>query len=313
MKERNRGKSPRGPIKAAGIREILVQQSGTTMVELVVSFLLLAIFLTTVTMVLSNAVLTYYNEQKLMNVYSVSDTVTKEIREDIRRMQGSGSFADGRERKGYVKLRDGAGKTVTAKTDRTMPDGSTKNVYHGESIEFLQANEKDGLLMEQMDAKGLASATWMVDTDGILKSDGDLSARITAGQLCARYYLKNGKEETDALRNLFMDRVYPASSIRDTYHGVPDGGSVLWDVEDRLPAELYQGLPITLEFDIESASEGGQEVVRGVLVTVKVYDMPESGDVADVTDPIYSRSSMIPLQNEVYYKAEDTTSFDTTY
>ncbi len=291
-------------------KSILRGQKGTTMVELVVSFLLLAIFLTCVTMVISNALTTYYREQRLMSIYSVADTVLKEARDDITRMQGSGMTADGRERKGYVKLRSGAaGSTVKSALASVDMHGQTVtgSIYVGDTIEFLQANETDGFIMEQIDSFG-SKGSAMIDKDGIKKQAADVEAAIPKNQLTARYYLPAGDEATTALKGMFMDQVLSSSSVKGNYSGATN---VLWDAEDRLPDGLYQGFPVSVSFAVETHTEGTDVIADRVTVFVKVYEKsPDDPD--NLGNAVYQKEGVINLQNTVFYKTDDTTYYDTT-
>lgn len=277
------------------------RNAGTTMVELIVSFALLAIFLTAVTMVISNALLTYYREQKQMSIYSVADTVLSEIREDVRTMQpsvypaggGSGAAASG-----YIKLRnDGV----------TAPWNPSVGEITGETIEFVKSKMQDGVILEQIDAKGCADNAVMVELredettheNKVFAIKEGMGTIMPAGRIIARYYLK-APEQTDSLRNYFMDIKHPDSVVAkdSTYTGIPDNTQVVWDAEDRLPAKLYQGLTVKTSFTIKP--EGADLVVPSVEVKVSLYD-PKDPDT-----PVYEKKGTIPLQNTVRYNLEKT-------
>ena len=77
------------------------KNSGVTMVELIVSFALLSIFLVAATMCISHAVIFYFSERQTMSSYSVADIVFSEIKNELRTMQSS-------DFNGYIKLREKA-------------------------------------------------------------------------------------------------------------------------------------------------------------------------------------------------------------
>ena len=91
------------------------------------SFLLLAIFLVAVTMVITNALKTYYGEQRNMSIFSVADSVTSELKEDISRMQASSLG-------GFVKVRG---------LDKATVPATAGNHAKGITLEFIKVNEKD--------------------------------------------------------------------------------------------------------------------------------------------------------------------------
>ncbi|MCR5339306.1 MAG: type II secretion system GspH family protein [Lachnospiraceae bacterium] len=283
------------------------RNAGTTMVELIVSFALLAIFLTAVTMVMSNALLTYYREQKQMSIYSVADTVLSEIREDIRTMQPSVYPADGGSSTpaaGYIKLRNGGASLQT----------TTNNEISGETIEFIKSNMQDGVVLEQIDAMGCGEKAVMVDlredeTTGenkLFVVKDQLNQIMPEGRITVRYYLK-APEQTDALKNYFMDIKHAKSVVtaEDNYANLSNNPQyVVWDVEDRLPAKLYQGLTVKTTFTVKPA--GDDLVVSSVGVRVSLFD-PE-----DPTKLVYEKEGTIPLQNTVFYNNDDTVYSEVT-
>ena len=268
------------------------------MVELIVSFALLAIFLTAVTMVISNALITYYNEQRLMGMFSVADTVFSEIKNDIRTMQpsvypeggNSGSGAGG-----FIKLRGGSGESLS---------GSNETTVTGETIEFVKANRQDGLILEQIDAKGCETGAALIemqgDEIGVLKENVNLT--IPAGGLTARYYLR-APEQNASLRNYFMDRKRSESNVpkKVSYSGIRNGTQLVWDAEDRLPTKLYQGLTVKTTFSVTPKETTGVGlVVSSVNIKVSLYEQD------DPTTPVYEKEGAVPLQNVVCYNNEKT-------
>ena len=63
------------------------------MVELIVSFALLGIFLIGASTIIAYSFREYYAKQRLMTAFTVADTVLAEIKNDIRTMQPSSSVA----------------------------------------------------------------------------------------------------------------------------------------------------------------------------------------------------------------------------
>ncbi len=274
------------------------KNAGTTMVELIVSFALLAIFLTAVTMVISNALITYYNEQRLMSMFSVADTVFSEIKNDIRTMQpsvyptgGSGGSGAG----GFIKLRGSSGESLP---------GANGTTVTGETIEFVKANRQDGLVLEQIDAKGCKDGAALIelkeDKINVLKKN--VNETIPAGGLTARYFLR-APERTNGLKNYFMDQKRTDSDVpnNNTYTEVANNAQLVWDAEDRLPTELYQGLTVKTTFSVKPVETSGVGlVVSSVDIKVSLYKQD------DLTTPVYEKEGAVPLQNVVCYNNEKT-------
>ena len=222
-----------------------------------------------------------------MSKFSVADTVLSELRKEIRTMQSS-------ELGGFLKIRNG-GASATA----------DEGTYTGDGIEFLRSNDKDGRILVQMDAAGCGSDTYMIDKEKILKSASVIAAEIPADQLTCRYYLQTSETE-DKYDGLFMDFMAEDTDLsKDTAFADAVGHPVVWDVENRLPATLYQGLPIRLLFSVKPYEDNGEQVVGAVDVTVQVLKEPVSDEVPD-PEVVYSKAGTIPLQNRVVYQSAKT-------
>lgn len=291
------------------------RNAGTTMVELIVSFALLAIFLSAVTMVISNSLLTYYREQKQMSIYSVADAVLSEIRNDIRTMQPSAYVkADGTtvSANGFVKLRNSG-----------TPDGDS--VYRGSTIEFMKSNENDGAILEQIDTAGCGPSTALIKSDEVIKKA--IGDTIPADQLTARFYMRISESKDkykgffgDTHRSYFCDiKASDSSMATDSVYGslnnysspasvggaggtYENNGTVVWGAENRLPDKLYQGFLVKTEFEIKPETDAaGNEVVTSVVVKVRLYE-----NSVEEENFIYEKEGVVPLQNIVYYKTDKT-------
>lgn len=274
---------------------IMRRNYGVTMVELIVTFALLAIFLAAATMCISHAIIFFFDEQQRMSSYTVADVVLSELKDEIRTMQASDEG-----RKGYVKLRKGA----------SGPDNDG-NIYTGTTIEYIASSINDGLNAVQIDVAGCDDYMIMVDkTDKELKFRAD-KADIKSDYLTMRYYEKT-KETNNTYDGLCMDRI-----INGTYAaGLADfstkvNSDVVWHASEKLPKELYQNHTIDLQFSVKPRNdEAGNLVVDYVDVTVFVKSLKDDG----TSETVYQKERRIDLQNTVYYKpySEPTLYSDVT-
>ncbi len=272
----------------------LQNNKGVTMVELIVSFALLAIFLSVVTMTISDVMTTYFRQQKLMSMYTVADTVMGELRDEIATMQGS--ELKGGAGKGYIKLRDESGAAITA------VDANGK--YTGTTIEFLQSNTMDGPIMMQIDTLGAEAP--IIDSETIVKTKAE---NINPKRLTMRYYLQFS-ENNLAYKGLYLDKLCNDTKALSTYNtlnpGIMTAGTrVIWDGEERLPETMYQGYDVKISYSVDpkSVTVNGENklLVTTVEVTVQIL---EEGTVK------YEKVRTIGLENPVYYKTEATTYSD---
>ena len=271
-----------------------LNNKGITLVELVVSFGLLAIFLATAAMCISHAVLFYYHQRQEMAAFTVADLAISEIREDIRSMQGS-KF------NGYIKVRkkdDSTGKLVGV--------SKTSGSYEGTTLEFVTSNIQDSAIAVQIDCEGCGSESTGIFSDAILinseKVVNESIKNIRKDHITLRYYYKYPGEDLDGYEDLYMDKLLSDSSAtkETAFSSYANGKNVVWHTLEKLPAESYQDFTIDLNFSVTPMppDSEGNEAVSYVDVTVSVKNA--SGDEG------YSKESRVDLLNEVYYKEEAT-------
>ena len=271
-----------------------LNNKGITLVELVVSFGLLAIFLATAAMCISHAVLFYYHQRQEMAAFTVADLAISEIREDIRSMQGS-KF------NGYIKVRkkdDSTGKLVGV--------SKTSGSYEGTTLEFVTSNIQDSAIAVQIDCEGCGSESTGIFSDAILinseKVVNESIKNIRKDHITLRYYYKYPGEDLDGYEDLYMDKLLSDSSAtkETAFSSYANGKNVVWHTLEKLPAESYQDFTIDLNFSVTPMppDSEGNEAVSYVDVTVSVKNA--SGD------EVYSKESRVDLLNEVYYKEEAT-------
>ena len=266
---------------------IFRKNHGVTMVELIVTFALLAIFLAAATMCISHAIIFFFDEQQRMSSYTVADVVLSELKEEIRTMQSS---EDGR--KGYIKLRKGA----------AGPDESG-GIYTGTTIEYIASNINDGLNAVQIDTAGCSDRMIMVDkTDKELKlrdaANGGENANLKQNYLTMRYY-ETFKETNSQYEGMFLDKIVNGTYVGSLPAFTSESNSkVVWHATEKLPKELYNDHVIELQFSVKPT--GSNNVVEYVDVTVFVKKITNKDTMA--TETVYQKERRIDLQNTVYYK-----------
>lgn len=301
------------------------KQAGFTMVEMIVSFALLAIFLAAASMCISHAFLFFFDEKQTMSSYTVADIVMSELKTQIRTMQGSKQGE--KVANGYLKLRSEDGATVKTK--------NAEGVYTGTTLEFVVSNISDAVTAVQIDTRGcgdtvevgsgagVGSGSAAANTVMIRQGSGSNSYvvkqmkqknkdaegggtiadneeyALKANCLTLRYYSKFPGEKNER-KDRFMDRILADSAAveKNPELMVYAGKDVVWHAEERLPEEFYQGYSIDLEFSVVPVADvDGNQVVNYVDATVFVKD----GD-----EVVCQKERRINLQNTVYFKMDPT-------
>ena len=255
---------------------------GVTMVELIVSFALLSIFLMTATMCISHAVIFHYSERQNMSAYSVADIVFSEIKDELRTMQSSEYY-------GYVKIRK-----KSDSDDKLMAVSENGGVYEGTTIEFVPSNINNGANAVLLDSEGCTCA--LINKDGVVKDNID---NIKEGYLTLRYYSTYRETKMAGYEKLYMDQIMMGSSAEASgnYNEIV-GNKVVWHAKEKLPVQLYQDYTVSFKFSVRPTVDSeGHNVVNYVDVSVSVNDA--DGEV-------YQKSRRVELQNTVYYETGNT-------
>jgi prepilin-type N-terminal cleavage/methylation domain-containing protein len=265
---------------------------GMTLVEMIVSFALLGIFLAAAGIAISGPVKTYYYQRKTMSAYTVADAVLSEIRNDIQTARGGDTSADGT---GYIKLRADDGTVVEA--DET-----------GSCLEFAKTNSDGTAYAEQIDASGfqggyLLKANGSAE-DSALEStqNSDGTEKLPSGYLTDRYYFLYADEENIDYSKLYFDYIDEnpeknTASGNLTNQGKQTqylGKKVARHVEQKLPVSFYQDFTIELQFSLSTETSRVNYIT--VNVTVKNPDLSSE----------YSKTEYIALENSVLYKTTST-------
>jgi type II secretory pathway pseudopilin PulG len=160
----------RGAMKKTTFK--IKKNNGSTLVELIVCFALLAIFLVSASLSLSGTTKTYYQERKTMSAYTVADMVLSEIQNDIQTMEKE---SDSGYSEGYVKLRN---YDEASQRYKTVPIGNGTVPITGKEIEFVESNENGTMRCVQIDTR---------------RFDNTLQVLSDSGYLTVRYYTMNSK------------------------------------------------------------------------------------------------------------------------
>lgn len=276
--------------------KMLYKNKGVTMVELIVTFALLAIFLAAASMCISHAVIFFFDEQQRLSSFTIADAVFSEVKSEIRTMQGSTD-----EHKGYVKLRKTGGAADYS--------GGT---YTGTTIEYLASSIGNGATAVQIDTAGCDN--YLIDIkDNKLKvitlEDGTTTsnANLPAGYLTMRYYSQYS-ENDPKFENKFMDIITAGSeAINETEFNSISGSKVVSHAQEKLPVKMYQynnkSYQVELQFSVTPRNDGMNDIVDYVDVTVFVKDG---------TETIYQKTRRVDLQNVVYYNKNATMYSDIT-
>ncbi len=257
-------------------KRIIHKNKGVTMVELIVTFALLAIFMGAATMCISHAIIFFYDEQQRMSSYTVADGVLSEIKAEIRTMQGSEDGLNG-----YVKLRN----TSDANTGATL-EYITSNINDNENAVQIDANGCNDLLINGKD-NTLRELT--------VEGEPTNSANLESGYLTMRYYGRP-VEINHVYKKLFEDKIVTGTTAGNVATLVSHiGKKVVWHAQEKLPIDFYQEHKIDLEFKLQPRDEGGVKYVDYVDVIVYVKD-------ADGAETVYQKERRIALQNKVKYK-----------
>lgn len=278
----------------------LRQRAGVTLVELIVCFALLGIFLVAVSACLAPAMRVYQRSQQQNQAQSVADSVLQTARAALQTMQGT----SGGDAAAYVKLRNAYISDQSYQTDgRTVAfdaDGMS-----GNTVEFLCPVQTEngsaafaltGTFLSQLDAKGLgqwnALQTYKLRIiDGVEQRVLCAAEDYPTGYVIQRFY----RQSTDA--PLFYD------------YDETDRVGVLYDLQQVYAKEHYMGytlgpdgcgLVFTIPADALETVDGVTKV-KYVTVSVTLY----RGERA-----AYTATTAVRLVNKPIYQSAATTVWE---
>ena len=287
-----------------------IGQKGYTLVELLVTFALFAIFMTAVVMCLPGITKIYMQLQQVNHEKTICNTVSNEIRSELEGILGVEGDGDPLGAKtgngiGYLMLLDEEGKQITIASDgETSGAIAPAADISGEGIEFAYL---DGIIA-QMDTKGFTGYT-------MRKKKLQSGYQVNSGALVTRYY------EADSEKNERTTTIdYQAGGSYSVAAGmtVSDGmHDVAYAVRYPYVEQFYEGFELRTAFTVKkeafyTAGAGTEESPLRTYVNYVNYTLSLLKD----GELYYSQEYAVNLQNSVPYggttvtgKQEDT---DTT-
>lgn len=277
------------------MKRMIRNRSGTTLVELVVCFALLAVFLTVTAAAAVPAMRMYIRNQQINQAQSVADALLQKIRAELQRMQGTDNESG---TDNYIKLRSGDGTTC-------MADGEKS----GTSVEFIvPVQEEESLELgrrfaAQLDAKGRSTKSMTAvyevhDSTGTAKLDDlsdapevkEIEPALDNGILIERYYAETVSEHSQT-------RFYDCDGDKGT----------LYDLELKYMPDSYlgydlgdegQGLVFTIPETAQKTVKGNV-IVQYIVVEITLYRNNQ---------PAYTAKAAVRLNNLPVYRTQDRKS-----
>ncbi len=292
-----------------------IGQKGYTLVELLVTFALLAIFVTAVVMCLPGITKIYMQLQQINHEKTICNTVSNEIRnalEGIAGVEGDGDPLGVKTGNGigYLMLLDEDGRqiSITSDADSTQAVHTDQNVT-GAGIEFAYM---DGIVA-QMDTKGFTGYT-------MRKTKLQAAYQISPGAIITRYYAADSEknERTTTITYNSAENKYSVASgvaITDGEH------NVAYAIQYPYVEQFYEGFELRTNFTIKkdafyTAGSGTEDSPQRTYVNYVNYTLSlyKDGDLR------YSQEYVVNIQNAVPYggttvakkqEKEDTKEEDT--
>lgn len=274
-----------------------IGNKGYTLVELIVTFALFAIFMTAVVMCLPAISKVYMQLQRINHEQTICNTISNEIKANLQGMLGVEGAGDplGVETGngiGYLCLLSEGGQQVAIGSGSAISSGSallpTSDVT-GSGIEFAYMNG----IVAQMDSEGFS---------GYVMRKNKLQEQInaTGAALTLRYY------EADSNTNTKTTLInYGADSSISVASGVAVSAgeqNVAYAISYPHTSQFYEGFTLQTAFTIKKdafyiAGAGTEESPSRVYVNYVNYTLSllQDGDVC------YSQDYVVDIQNAVPY------------
>lgn len=223
---------------------------GYTLVELIVTFALLAIFMTAVVACLPNITKIYTNLQAINHQKTICNTVSNQIRNELQSTLGVEGTDDALGVKigngiGYIALIDASGQQIMIPTGGAVSTGGAilpDADLTGDTIEFVF---RDGIIA-QLDAKGFNGYTMRKKK---LQVDYHDAKAISSGALLTRYYQTDG----DYNKKLTVIDYKSGEYAVATEVGIVTEGlkNVAYAIEYPYAKPFYEGYELKTKFTIK--------------------------------------------------------------
>ncbi len=257
----------RKKVTRASVSTCLRSRSGTTLVELLASLMLLTIVVSMAAVVLHGAYRIYQRIQRTQDAYAIVDTLGTELQDIV----GEGC--------GYVKLYADAYSI----SGQIGTDGKTNG---SEVLEFLDSN---GYVM-LVSAEGCSETQLYTGTDpkAEAKQNGTF-AKVEAGQLVVRYYTR----ENDGRYSYQLSDGTPVARAAAKVYGEGFYMDYRVKVSFRLPENIDTGTDS--DTDSNTDSDTGTAGKTGTILA-DVSVMEKSG-----TETIASDTFVLDFRRELKY------------
>lgn len=274
---------------------------GYTLVELIVTFALLAIFMTAVVACLPNITKIYTNLQAINHQKTICNTVSNQIRNELQSTLGVEGADDALgvqnvNGKGYIALIDDSGQQIMIPTGGAVSTGGAilpASDLTGDTIEFVL---RDGIIA-QLDAKGFNGYTMRKKK---LQVDYHDAKAISSGALLTRYYQTDG----DYNKKLTVIDYKSGDYAVATEAGIVTEGlkNVAYAIEYPYAKPFYEGYELKTKFTIKkdafySYGDGTTESPKRTYVNYINYTLSlwKDGHMK------YSQDYVVNVQNAVPY------------
>lgn len=231
-------------------RSHMCGNKGYTLVELIVTFALLAIFMTAVVACLPNITKIYTNLQAINHQKTICNTVSNQIRNELQSTLGVEGADDALgvknvNGKGYIALIDDSGQQIMIPTGGAVSTGGAilpASDLTGDTIEFVL---RDGIIA-QLDAKGFNGYTMRKNK---LQVDYHDAKAISSGALLTRYYQTDGDYNKKLTVIDYKSGVYAVA----TEAGIVTEGeqNVAYAIEYPYAKPFYEGYELKTKFTIK--------------------------------------------------------------
>ena len=282
-------------------RSHMCGNKGYTLVELIVTFALLAIFMTAVVACLPNITKIYTNLQAINHQKTICNTVSNQIRNELQSTLGVEGADDALgvknvNGKGYIALIDDSGQQIMIPTGGAVSTGGAilpASDLTGNTIEFVL---RDGIIA-QLDAKGFNGYTMRKKK---LQVDYHDSKAISSGALLTRYYQTDG----DYNKKLTVIDYKSGDYAIATEAGIVTEGlkNVAYAIEYPYAKPFYEGYELKTKFTIKkdafySYGDGTTESPKRTYVNYINYTLSlwKDGHMK------YSQDYVVNVQNAVPY------------
>ena len=281
----------------------IADRQGFTLVELIVTFALLAIFMTAVVACLPNITKIYTNLQAINHQKTICNTVSNQIRNELQSALGVEGVDDAlgankSKEIAYIALIDDSGNPITLTTGGAVSTGGAlstggaiqPDTVSGRTIEFVL---RDGIIA-QLDTKGFTGYTMRKNKKMLHRT-----RTISPGALLTRYY------ELDDSDNKLMGIQYNSTdySVASDAGIVNEGPvTIACAIDYPYAGQFYEGYDLETTFTIKkdafySYGDGTTASPKRTYVSYINYTLSllKGGQTK------YSQDYVVNIQNAVPY------------